>query len=199
MKHKNREEWLLAAVAALKPRFVLAGYKVPAVHVSCGWPSSRGMSSKKPTIGECWSDKASDDKVHQIFISPRLDKPIEPSGVLPTLAHEIAHAVVGLQEKHNKVFKRCVTAIGLKGKATATIGSENFLADMKPLVKKLGGYPHSKLNPGLRPVKKQTTRLIKAECPDCGYNVRVTRKWLSEVGAPLCPCNQHEMAYEPAE
>ena len=34
--------------------------------------------------------------------------------------------------------------------------------------------------------KKQTTRLHKAECAECGYTVRVTAKWL-EVGPPHCP------------
>lgn len=34
--------------------------------------------------------------------------------------------------------------------------------------------------------KKQTTRLLKVECGQCGYTARVTRKWL-EVGPPGCP------------
>lgn len=34
--------------------------------------------------------------------------------------------------------------------------------------------------------KKQSTRLVKAACGECGYTVRVTRRWL-EVGAPHCP------------
>lgn len=36
--------------------------------------------------------------------------------------------------------------------------------------------------------KKQSTRLIKATCTheECGYNVRVTSKWL-EIGPPHCP------------
>lgn len=33
---------------------------------------------------------------------------------------------------------------------------------------------------------KQTTRLRKAVCADCGYTVRVTSKWL-EIGPPGCP------------
>jgi hypothetical protein len=35
---------------------------------------------------------------------------------------------------------------------------------------------------------KQTTRLLKATCAhdECGYNVRVTSKWL-EIGPPHCP------------
>lgn len=33
---------------------------------------------------------------------------------------------------------------------------------------------------------KQTARLLKVECGQCGYVVRVTRKWL-DVGPPGCP------------
>ncbi len=31
------------------------------------------------------------------------------------------------------------------------------------------------------------TRQIKACCGNCAYTVRVSRKWLIDVGAPLCP------------
>lgn len=34
--------------------------------------------------------------------------------------------------------------------------------------------------------KKQTTRLLKAECGQCGYTVRLTKRWL-DVGPPGCP------------
>jgi hypothetical protein len=196
MKKENetREQWLARAVEALAPLFESKGYKVPPVRVSCGWPSSRGMSAKKPTIGECWDNKAADDKLNQIFISPRLKNPVEDYGVLPTLAHEVAHAVVGIKEKHNKVFGKCVRSIGLEGKLTATTGSADFLAHCNTLMEKLGPYPHAALNPSDRPTKKQTTRLIKCEC-DCGCSVRITRKWLDEVGAPTCGCG-HKMNFE---
>lgn len=32
----------------------------------------------------------------------------------------------------------------------------------------------------------QTTRLIKYQCRACGCIIRITRKWIDEVGAPLC-------------
>lgn len=192
-KHETREQWLAAAVVAMTPLFKANGYEVPKVRVSCGWPSSRGLSSKKPTIGECWDTKASADKVHQIFISPRLKDPVE---VLATLVHEVVHAVVGLKEKHNKVFGKCARAMGLEGKLTATHAGEELRKSACDWAGKLGDYPHAQLNPGYRPTKKQTTRLIKCECPKCGYNVRVTRKWLDESGAPLCPCNKHAMEFE---
>jgi hypothetical protein len=36
------------------------------------------------------------------------------------------------------------------------------------------------------------SRLLKVMCPSgCGYVVRVTKKWLESLGAPLCPgCEQ---------
>jgi hypothetical protein len=37
--------------------------------------------------------------------------------------------------------------------------------------------------------KKQSTRLLKAECSAaCGYGIRITSKW-AKVGLPLCPVN----------
>ena len=30
-------------------------------------------------------------------------------------------------------------------------------------------------------------RQLKAVCKECGYTVRVTRKWLN-IGVPVCPC-----------
>lgn len=32
------------------------------------------------------------------------------------------------------------------------------------------------------------TRLIKIECPECGYVARVTRRWLLQ-GRPICCCD----------
>ncbi len=41
-----------------------------------------------------------------------------------------------------------------------------------------------------------TTRLLKAQCGFCAYTVRVTMKWLAELGPPLCPCNRQPMECE---
>lgn len=190
-----REAWLTKAVVELTPLFTEQDYKVPAMRVSCGWPSSRGLGKGKHTIGECWDAKAASDKLHQIFITPRTANPCEDYGILPTLAHEMAHAIVGIEEGHNKVFGKCVRSIGLEGKLTSTYGGEEFLAKAKAIVQKIGDYPHAALNPSGRPTKKQSTRLIKCECADCGYVVRTTRKWIAE-GAPICPCNKKSMNHD---
>lgn len=195
MKTETREQWLLEAVKLMSPLFAQHGYKIPTIRVACGWPSSRALSSKKRVLGECWANTAAEDKVSQIFISPFLVKVDEPYGVLDTLMHEVVHAVVGNKESHNKIFGKCARAVGLEGKLTSTHGSKQLLETCAEWVKTLGAYPHAKLDSLKAPRKKQTTRLIKAEC-DCGYNVRVTRKWLDEIGAPICPHNKKVMKFK---
>jgi hypothetical protein len=186
MKHKTREEYLQAAVELSKDLFETAGYKVPPVRVSCGWPVRGGMANKKRVIGECWDKKSSKDTAQpQIFISPWLDDVATDTGVLSTLVHELVHAVVGNKEKHNKVFSKCARAVGLEGKLTCTHASENLVKSLEGWSIRLGDYPHSSLSKLTEPSKKQGTRLLKCEC-DCGYTIRITQKWL-DVGAPDCP------------
>jgi predicted SprT family Zn-dependent metalloprotease len=200
LKYETREQWLEAAVRLMVPLFEKGKYKVPRVRVSCGWPSSRGLSSKRPAGGECWAAESAGDSVAQVFISPRIYKPLGEVGVLAILAHEVCHAVVGNKAKHGKVFKACATSIGLEGKMTSTTGGKEFLERAAGWVKDLGEYPHAELKPSQRPTKKQTTRMVKCECKDCGYSIRTSRKWLEESGAVLCPCNKKPMSFEiPAE
>lgn len=42
-------------------------------------------------------------------------------------------------------------------------------------------------------VAKQPTYMLKAACPKTGYTVRVTQKWVSLHGSPLCPCCKESM------
>ncbi len=198
IKHKTREEWLESAVTLMTPLFKSAGYEVPKVRVACGWPSTRGLSAKKRCLGEAWCKTASSDGVAQVFISPWLDTPVDPYGVLPVLVHEVVHAVVGNSEGHNKVFGKCARAVGLEGKLTSTVAGDTLLEACEQWTKKLGDYPHCKLNQNKRPVKKQTTRMIKCTCEECGYVVRTSKKWILEVGAPCCP-KHGAMHHDPIE
>jgi len=179
--------WLINAVESIKPLFESAGYKVPKLRVTCGWPSRGGVSAKKRTLGQCWDTVASADGVHQIFISPYLDVVVDEYGVLSVLIHEVVHAVVGIDEGHNKVFGKCARAIGLEGKLTSTHPGEELMGKCAKLFKELGKYPHAKLDPKHSPVKKQSTRMIKMECGKCGYVARTSQKWIDEAGAAHCP------------
>lgn len=195
-----RHAWLEKATVQLRKLFIAKGYTVPTnVRVSIGWP--RGSHGKARAIGQCWGVTSSHDKFNEVFISPELGhfgaRSTEESTraisvkIIGVLAHELAHAAVGVAASHGSVFKRCATAIGLTGKMTATEEGPEFVEWANKLIKKLGGYPSGGLihNSGT----KQTTRMIKCSCHHCGYTARVSRKWIAEAGAPVCPTDEVEM------
>jgi hypothetical protein len=196
---KTREEWLLSLTDSLRPYFTQAGYTIPdSLYVSCGWPSTRALSTKKRRIGECWAHNATADGIHQIFISPVLADPLE---VAETLVHELGHAAVGVDAKHGPVFKSFCKSIGLSGKPTATFAGPALVDLLKALVEPLGAYPNSRLDKVQGPEKKQTTRMLKLQCPAVDnhaepYILRGSRKSISE-GLPVCPCGTEMVAEEP--
>lgn len=178
----NREDWLKQLSERLNT-LMFAG-KMPKYRVSCSWPSRGGTGAAKKIIGQCFAPSASSDNTTEIFISPSLDDDMEVAG---TLAHEMVHAVVGIPAGHGKAFRKLALQIGLTGKMTSTTEGPEFKKALAPILAELGKYPHAQLNVRGQ-LKKQGTRLIKAECT-CGYTVRITRKWLNELGAPHCPAH----------
>ena len=190
MAYNTREDWLIAAVELLRPHFKKAGYEIPGVRVSCGWPVKGGLGTKKKVLGQCWSHEAASDGKFQIFVSPTIeDTEGDDYAVLPVFIHELCHACVGIEAKHGADFKACATGVGLTGKMTSTVPSDELKPLMATWRSVLGAYPHVKLDPKMSPVKKQTTRMFKCECrvETCGYTVRISRKWLDDVGVPHCP------------
>lgn len=188
-----RQRWIEDAVITLRKRFKAVGYSVPEkVRVSIGWP--RGSHGKGRAIGQCWGNEASSDEHSEIFVSPELGKGAELGGIkiIGVLAHELAHAILGTKVGHKAPFKRCAEAVGLTGKMTATSEGPEFVAFAESFIKERGEYPAGSLNESLR-LKKQSTRLIKCECTECGYTVRVTKKWIESAGTPLCPVEMEAM------
>lgn len=184
----NRESWLENFTDRyLLDHFKNAGYEItPALReklkFSCSLTSGRGSKNAR-AIGLHFSPQASKGAYHEIMISPTIE---ESARVADILIHEIVHAIVGNENGHNKVFKQCALSVGLTGKMTATIASPELKEKLNNWINEFGQYPHREL---MLSGKKQSTRLIKCEC-GCGYNVRITRKWLNELGAPICPaCN----------
>jgi hypothetical protein len=183
MTTTNREDWLSAAVSELRPFFDAVGAPIPAnVRVTCGFPSNAKRSG---AIGECWADTASADKTFEVLISPVLDDPLR---VFDVLVHELCHATAGAMN-HGVNFQKVAAAmhlapsVGPKGwKATGPAPS--FDSVFWAIVQSLGPYPHAALTMSNR--KVQTTRMLKAVCPSCGYTVRLTAKWAA-LGLPSCP------------
>lgn len=191
----TREEWLNRAVNALRPVFYDAGISIRAkVKVSCGWPcrsALRGPVTGKRAIGQCFPASASAEGYNEIFISPVLDNAI---GVLEVLVHELVHAADDCANGHRGPFARMARAVGLEGKLTATHAGPELLAALKAL--NLPPYPHSTVDVSRAGLPKQSTRLIKVACGECGYPARVTRLWLTEAGAPVCPVHGVAMLIE---
>ena len=123
---------------------------------------------------------------HEIFISPKLAQPLRVADVL---VHELVHVAVGIDAGHRGAFAACARKIGLAGKLTSTHAGPDLVALLTPILEQLGPYPHAPLNESGSPVKRQGTRMLKIECPGCGYTARTTAKWL-EVGLPTCPCGE---------
>ena len=181
----TREEWLNAALTALRPWFKSrANAEIPSdARVSVGFP---GGGSARKRIGECWARRMSKDNVNEIFISPVLQDPVR---MLDVLVHEAVHAVDDCASGHKQAFKTVAKAVGLEGKMTATHAGEELKAELEKIVKTLPALSHGSLD--LTGRKKQPTRLVKLECDGCGMILRTTAKWLEQTGEPNCACGGH--------
>jgi hypothetical protein len=179
MGHNSRENWLLEAVDIFRPWFKEHGEEIPEkVRVSVGYAKRQ----RKGTIGVCYSSHSAEDGVHQLFMSPELD---DASRVLDVLMHELIHAWDDCKSGHKGEFARVAKALGLTGKMTATVASDELKVRLQDVLGKLGDYPHARLNANTIP--KQSTRMLKALCLECGYTIRLTKKW-ADMGLPTCAC-----------
>jgi len=182
--HSTREDWLMAAVAIMRPKFKAIDAELPEkIRASVSFPyGTRPTSSRGGVIGQHFPVGMSKDATHEVIVHPKLD---DPCKVLGTLIHELCHAAAPAGCGHGREFKEIGEAIGLEGKPTSMGDGPEFNEKVaKPIIAEIGRYPHAAL---IASQKKQTTRLIKCECQSCGYIARVSSKWLDTIGAPLCP------------
>lgn len=153
---------------------------------------------RKNALGWFWAQRWAEGAFHEINLSA---EHLNEHNMGETLIHELAHAENfhnGIKDcdktgrRHNKKFKSQAEALGLSVEKSGSLGwaytkltpvSEKFLADIKfnrDLFKLFRAGAESKEG-------KAGTRMLKVECPDCGYTCRTTAKWLA-VGVPTCAC-----------
>ena len=189
--HDTREAWLRSATMALRPHFESCGLSIPEnIRFAIAFPSTGRRGAR---IGECWHSSTSDDGNFEIIVRADIAEPVEVLGVL---VHELIHAVLPADAGHGKLYKDAAIKIGLEGKMRHALPSQLLRPRLVELAESLGSLPHARLNidrgrdnrPADQP-KKQRARLLKAECDGegCGYTVRITAKWVDDIGAPLCP------------
>jgi hypothetical protein len=183
MQTLNREAYLnYITNTYARPHFKAQGYDIPDnVRMSCS------LTSHKKAIGQCWSSEASEDKHFEIFIHPSQSDSLE---VIDTLIHELVHATVGLKAGHKAPFKKCANAVGLVGQMRSAGAGEELKATIAQWIAEAGQYPHATLTQS--GIKKQSTRMIKCVCNNCGYQVYTSKKWI-EVALPVCPNSECEI------
>lgn len=177
---KTRENWLYEVTGAMTSWFDDLGFPLPDYQISAGFPSSgrRGRDT-----AEAWREESSG--VYRIFIRPDRH---DPYRVAAGLAHQLAHMAAGPRDTHGHLFRHIAISIGLRGRAADARPGRLFQQLVEPVLEKAGPLPEPFLGPAEGVQKaKQKTRLIKVSCQKCGYVARVARKWLDEVGEPLCP------------
>lgn len=208
LRESIREAWLMDAVTEIRGLYRQAGYPQAdstKVLISTGFP----QGNVRKVIGQCHHADFNGGVAH-LFINPTQDDTMR---VLEIVAHEFDHAMG--HKGHTGDFRTAAIAVGLKGTGgkngngfTSTDISEDAKPVFEDIAKKLGPYPHTRVNLAAGGVKKQTTRMLKAMCTGrvwddeagdyiergCelsdggdGYVIRLTKKW-AELGLPTCPC-----------
>src|SRR5262249_48098986 len=118
------------------------------------------------------------------FLSPCLADPVEVGAVL---VHELVHHAVGVEHGHKGPFRKLAVAIGLTGPMRSTSAGPALTERLHAIAKSIGPFPHATLDP-VTGRKKQSTRMLRVTCTECGCIVRMTRQWIEEVGTPTCAC-----------
>ncbi len=185
---QTREEVLQRILEGfIIPRFNQNGHEITdKIKVSVGIPKGG-----KDAIGECWQAEAGNGFYH-IFVSPIINDIIRVTDIL---IHEVIHTWI---RGHRKDFAKVGKSVGLQKPWTATTATEELTEDIKCYITANSiEYPHVVLDTNLSAKKKQSTRMIKLECEECGYIVR-TSKTNIQIGVPTCCCGT-QFTYEDEE
>ena len=70
---------------------------------------------------------------------------------------------------------------------TSTHAGEVLKEKLQAIVKKIGEYPHAKLD-YTKQIKKQSTRMIKVACNECEFSYRTSQKNIDTMENKTCNC-----------
>lgn len=157
---------------------------------------------RKQALGWFWANrwKSGEKKeaVHEINLSAEHLKSCDAGELI---IHEMAHAenkTLDIRDcsnrVHNKHFKTMAERLGLKvlpRDSSVGFGYTELDEPAKTFLSKIkfdkAVFSMARLTPSKS--TKAGTRLLKLECPGCGYVVRTTQKWI-DTGLPTCHCGE---------
>lgn len=200
-----------AVADRMAPRFEQLGYPLPEFRVSIGFTSG-GMRSN--ANAEVWSNTASADGKFEILIRPDVgDSTMAAALLAHELTHAAVGLKEGHKGKFvqvmialglTKPFTSTVPTDAFREWVGPFIeelgdiphGSLRWSLPGMPKRTPGAGKVAGAIRIGMEAERvqelvtsakpKQTTRLLKAACNECGYTVRVTQRWL-DIGPPHCP------------
>jgi hypothetical protein len=188
----SREDWLFNLTEEFRPKFESAGYPLPQLRVTCGFPSTGGTRLRTPrVVGEVHDSSNSADGHFEIFISP---VNADSKDVAVVLVHQLVRSAVGISSGHNRTFREVAVKVGLAGTGIRngnfrnTVAAPAFERTLRNFVEVNGDYPHATLN--VAGITKQSTRLIKLVCPVCGVTARASA---SAIAAGKFKCGVHDV------
>lgn len=212
----NRETWLNDLAALMAPRFEEMGFPLPKFRVAIGWTGSGAnmrvagecwhASASADNAFEILISPVVDDSI-------RIAATLAHELIHAAVGFEHKHGgafrkaalALGLQAPMTATTAGpdfiewtapFLQQLGDVPHARVSINTRMALPPTKPRGKQVDATetdspPLSRPTSTAKP--KQSTRMLKAICQSetdgeaCGYTVRITRKWVDELGAPCCP------------
>lgn len=180
-KYTTREEYLHAAIKAIRPEFERQGSPLPKVIRAGMCPPH---SAKQSAIGFAWHAGNSKNE-REIWISATISDELQILGVL---VHELCHIALPVGTGHGPKFKALGTKMLLTGVPTCMgSGSPEFAAFWKPLRAALGAFPAGSFPRGTTMAKPQPSAKHKnVNCPVCGFHAKVLVDQM-DLGRLRCP------------
>jgi hypothetical protein len=187
----TREEWLRDAARWAADEVFQNPELFNRIRVTCGWPSRRPLARKNRAIGECWDETCSAAGVNEILVSPFQSEGVQ---VLETLLHEMVHAEVGVKEGHKKAFIERAKAIGFLPPWKSTPPTIELTERLMGYVATHEPYPHAVLDTKHgedKPAGETKKKVPAALCSECGYTLRIAKKYIELGLPPHCVCGGH--------
>lgn len=186
-----REEWLRHAVELLDSD-VFGGDLDLLNHdfqIACGKCGGKKLSETiQPYEGE--NVKLDDFFPTTILVNHSIKDPID---ILGNLALECIHAFFG-EKGNSKRFKKLAEKYYFD-KPYSSYNPTPYLIDLlndvyKKLKKTYGDWPGATVVVHEKEKKETKKNVIMSFCPECGYEIKISRKVLDKHGwsAPTCPC-----------